>query len=147
LVLDKSAAVCAVEISKYSDKKVATMYGIPWQTLRRHLDRVRKGLGVEKLLGRPKTLTSDDENELLAVIIEMERKLFGLTKMDIRRLAYRYCEINGVQHNFNRNTKCTGEDWMLNFMKNHPELSLRKPEPTSLARASGFNKEKVTRFF
>lgn len=72
--------------------------------------------------------------------------MFGLTKMDVRRLAYRYCEVNNIQHNFSQKTKTAGEDWMAGLLKSHPELSLRKPEPTSLARASGFNKEKVSRF-
>lgn len=77
----------------------------------------------------------------------MEKRLFGLTKMDVRRLAYSFCEGNGIQHNFNRERQCAGEDWMVAFMRNHPELSLRKPEATSLARAAGFNREKVRRFF
>ena len=140
-------AVNSVLTHGMSQKKAATIYMIPRQTLRRHLEKAKNGDGVEKVLGRPRILTTDDENELVSVIIDMERRLFGLTKMDIRRLAYRYCEVNDIQHNFNPKTKCAGEDWMAGFMKAHPELSLRKPEQTSMARASGFNKEKVNRFF
>lgn len=31
-----------------------------------------------------------------------------------------------------------GEDWAYHFMQLHPEISLRKPEDTSGARAYGF---------
>jgi len=146
-LLNLQKAVSSVLIHGKSQKKAASDFGIPRQTLRRHLEKAKNGDGVEKVLGRPRILSRADEDELVSVIINMEKRLFGLTKMDIRRLAYRYCEVNNIKHNFSPKTECAGEDWMIGFLKNHPELSLRKPEATSLARAGGFNKEKVSRFF
>ena len=132
---------------KMSEKSAAKTHGVPRQTLRRHLERARTGFGVQKVLGRPKTLTAEQEDELGEVIIDMEKRLFGLTRLHVRRLAYRHCEANKISHTFNRTEECAGNDWLDTLMKNYPRLSLRKPEPTSLARASGFNRENVTRFF
>ena len=74
--------------TKKSEKSAFNTFGVPRQTLRRHLQKVRDGNGVAKVLGRPKVLTATQENELVDVILDMERKLFGLTKMDVRRLAF-----------------------------------------------------------
>ncbi len=41
----------------------------------------------------------------------------------------------------------TGEDWFSGYMKQHPDLSLRTPQLTSLARARGFNKAVVEIFY
>jgi len=40
-----------------------------------------------------------------------------------------------------------GIDWIYGFMKRHTNISLRTPEPTSIARAHGFNKHTVSEFF
>ena len=40
-----------------------------------------------------------------------------------------------------------GWKWYHAFMHQHPELSLREPEATSMAQATEFNKPQVTAFF
>lgn len=52
---------------------------------------------------------------------------------------------NGLQHSF-KNEKA-GDQWAANFMKRHQDLALRTPESTSIARAQGFNRVAVARFF
>ncbi|GLV33551.1 hypothetical protein CBL_21471, partial [Carabus blaptoides fortunei] len=45
------------------------------------------------------------------------------------------------------NSKTAGIDWLQGFMKRNPLLSLRKPENTSLSRASSFTKHNIQEFF
>ena len=77
----------------------------------------------------------------------MESRLFGLTTGDLKSLAYQLAVTNNKKHCFNAENERAGKDWLLGFLKRHPELSIRKPESTSAARAAGFNKTAVDNFF
>ncbi|KAJ4427131.1 hypothetical protein ANN_24747 [Periplaneta americana] len=63
------------------------------------------------------------------------------------QLAYKIAEKNKLATRFNKETKSAGKEWFSGFKKRHPKLSLRQPEATSLARASGFNRVVVGKFF
>ena len=63
------------------------------------------------------------------------------------KLAYEVAEKNDIPHGFNRVSKMAGKTWYRKFMLQHPEISLRQTEATSVARASGFNNEAVGRYF
>lgn len=134
-------------------KKAAMQFAVPRSTLR---DRIKKATregttsaeASVKKLGRYKAVFTDQqEDELVAYILEMETKLFGVTYDDLRKIAFQLAEKNNIPHPFNKNTKEAGKDWVFGFLKRHPELSLRKPEPTSAARAMGFNRTAVNKFF
>ena len=63
------------------------------------------------------------------------------------KLAYEVAEKNDIPHGFNRVSNMAGKTWYRKFMLRHPEISLRQPEATSVARAIGFNNEAVGRYF
>ena len=128
-------------------RSVSAKYNIPGKTLRRHRDgKVRKPGSLK--FGRYDTdLPPEHEEALVEKIKVMEKMLYGLSTVDIRRLAYEYAEKIGVQHRFRHENKMAGKEWLRGFLARHPELSIRKPEGTSMARAVGFNRAQVTRFF
>lgn len=118
-------------------------YGIPKPTLRRHF----KGLNKNIKFGRPKDLPENMQQELVAHVLKLEASFFGLTATDLRKLAYQLGEKYNLPHRFNKDKRIAGKKWYFKFMKDNPCLSLRIPEPTSMARATAFNKENVYKFF
>lgn len=91
--------------------------------------------------------SADQEAELVEYIKYMESRLFGLTTTELRHVAFQLAERNQLQHKFNTDNQKAGLDWLKGFLKRHPDLSLRSPEPTSAARAMGFNQVAVGKFF
>ncbi|XP_021190041.3 uncharacterized protein LOC110376038 [Helicoverpa armigera] len=61
-------------------------------------------------------------------------------------MAYDLAEKNNLDHRFNKEKKTASKKWVENFARRH-QLSLRQPEKTSLARAAGFNRVQVQRFY
>jgi hypothetical protein len=125
-----------------SVKKVATKFGIPRTTLQRHL---KSGSCAVKLGRYVTVFSADQESELLEYIFHMDNLFYGLSKQEFLELVYNYAEINKIKHPFKNGA--AGTDWYKGFARRHPDLTLRKPEPTSIARARGFNKPQVYRFF
>ena len=65
---------------------------------------------------------------------------YGLDKIKAKKLVYEYAKIKNkkISNSWNEK-KIAGEDWLKGFCKQMGDLSLRKPESTSLARDMAFN--------
>ena len=142
-------AISAVREGSMGCKKASKIFGIPRTTLKRRVNNLNIDATEEKkVLGSKRPVfTSEQEKELVDYALRMESMFYGLTVKDVRQLAFQLAERNNIKHPFNKNTGLAGEDWFHGFRKRHPELSLRSPEATSIARAQGFNKVSVGKFF
>lgn len=143
-------AVEAVVSGEMGYHRASISFAVPQTTLERHVKRQRDNAGysISKVLGSKRPVfTPQQEEELVGYLKEMEARLFGLTITECRKLAFQLAEQNGIQHPFNKNDKMAGKGWMMGFFNRHKDLSIRKPEATSGARAMGFNKVAVEQFF
>lgn len=78
--------------------------------------------------------------------VELGKRHFGMTKLQVRKFAYEYANKNGLQHCFHDESKMAGVNWVTGFLKCHKEITLWVPEMTSLRRIMGFNKPQVKLF-
>jgi hypothetical protein len=163
-------AIDAVMMGEMGYKKAAESFQVPQSTLERRVKQTREqGKKTDdvltvgpsgtiypqnsnpilvKNLGPITTVfTAEEENLLIDYLFKMEERLFGLTSYDLRILAFQWAEKLGKKHTFSTEKKVAGKDWLIGFKARHPQLTLRKPEPTSAARAAAFNKPNVTNFF
>lgn len=129
-------------------RAAARDYDIHEATLRRQL-KIKGKFKQRKSdsLGRAPVFTEEQEREFASHCKELARLFFGITATDLREAAFKYAEANHIKHSFNREKGMAGPDWFRNFLKRNPDLSLRKPEATSVNRISAFNKTEVDRFF
>ncbi|KAJ4426133.1 hypothetical protein ANN_26942 [Periplaneta americana] len=139
-------ALQEIRDKKLSTRQAAFKYQIPRTTL---LSRIQRGINYKVInKGRYKpVLNAKMEEELKLHVIHLEKLFYGLCVTDLRRLAFEFAEINGISHSFNKTRRMAGKDWCSGFMKRQGDLSIRRPEATSLARVTGFSKESVNRFF
>lgn len=140
---DLKAAMKQVVDGK-SVKSTASLYNIPRSTLR---DRLKTGKTLNPLMGRPAVFNQQQENILSNRIILLANLFYGISLIDLRRLAFEVAEELHIKHTFNQTTRMAGEDWIAGFRRRNPEISLRKPSATSISRVVGFNKKEVDLFF
>lgn len=142
---DMQAALSAVTSGEMSKRQASKQFGIPRPTI---IKRLKNPGHTPVNLGRFKRVfDAEFETELIEYALEMQRRCYGLSVSDLRRLAFQLAERNGVSHPFSQTTMMAGKEWSISFLKRHKELSLRSPEATSMARITGFNKVQVDKFF
>ncbi len=96
-----------------------------------------------------RVFTKKEEEELVMYIIEVSRMQYGLRYKEVRRLAFLFAEANHKKYPKSwKSGEIAGKEWLRGFMKRYKsKLALRKPEATSLGRASAFNRHTVNEFF
>lgn len=67
--------------------------------------------------------------------------------IEVLDLAYELAIKNKLKISKSWIEKQAGVDWLYGYLKWHPELSIKKPEPTSVGCATDFNKTTVGEFF
>ena len=155
-------AVNAVLERRLSIRNAAKTYGLKKSTVAYALKN-RQGVTEEPRAnpvtppGRPspspnlkrKTVFSNkQEKEFVEYLLKCQLMNHGLTPKEARKLAFEWGKLIGVEtpESWVRDD-IAGVDWFSGFMKRNPELSIRKPENTSQARAAGFNPVVVNLFF
>lgn len=143
-------AIEAVRSGKLGFLKASLEYNVPKTTLLRRVKGKNSELSSsgKRKLGRFRVVFTDEqEDEIVQHVLRLEERFYGMTSIDLRRMAYDLAEKNNINHKFNKITKLAGEDWLLGFKRRHPNVVLRNPEKTSAARARAFNRITVGKFF
>ena len=71
-------------------------------------------------------------------ILKLDSFLFGISPIELKRIQS--CCSKWWPHTLKNTQKLAGKKWYYTFLKRYLCLSLRAPEPTSLAQAQGFNR-------
>ena len=143
-------AVLEVVEKKKGLRETAKEQGISKSTLQRYVQKYKSDPNCSFTPNYVHNLVfSAEEERLLADYLKKISKMFhGLTVQQTRRLAFEVATANSLNmpSTWIENEQA-GKDWFVSFMQRNPSLSLRSPEATSLARASGFNRPCINQFF
>lgn len=136
-------AMQLIQQEGYSIRAAAKSTGIPFSSLQKRFKN-KSNLGPR--LGRLRIFSSEVEQEIANLVKKMANIFYGCTSIQIRKVAFEYAEKLNLKHNFNKTSKMAGRDWLYAFMARN-NISVRKPEPTSINRIQAFNKTEVNLFY
>lgn len=147
-------AVKDIIVNQISIREAARIHTISKSALQRAVVKAKQVSNIQEFkhtpnIGNRKIFSCDQENALCNYLITASRMCYGLGSIGLRILAYKYAkEIDvNVPVQWEEKEKAS-EDWLKGFKKRHKTLlSLRKPEKTSLSRATAFNPTTVNKFF
>ena len=144
----KTAASEVVDNSR-TVRTVAAEFSIPRSTLSRYVSRYREDpeARMEPAYRHSQVFTAEQEGQLKEYLLRCSEMFDGLTTVQARELAFEMAEANGVTMDKWKENGIAGIEWLHGFLERHPELVLRRPEATSLARCSAFNPHNVVIFF
>lgn len=133
-------------------RKAANLHGVRFNTLFYRVKKQKnKPDNVDVLTFSSKhtvnqVFTMEQEDLLVKYIIKCSKMSYGLNYKQICQLGFDYAKkVNRCPQKWLENG-IAGIEWLKCFMKRHKDLSLRKPENTSLSRLASFNRNNVSEF-
>lgn len=147
----KTAIIEVIE-ERMTIRVASEYFGVKKSTLGGHVKKVMINGGRIPDVIKPRkhsrsVFSSEMEAMLMSYLLSCSLMAHGLTPSQAKELAYSFAIANNltVEQSWHEN-KRAGRDWFSGFMKRNPTLSIRSPEATSQARASGFNMPVVQKF-
>lgn len=98
-------------------------------------------------IGNRRIFSIAQENMLTDYLKTCAKMCYGLSTIQVRKLAFQYASKLDICPEKWQINQIATIDWLKKFLKRNSTLSVRKPENTSLARTTGFNKVCVADFF
>lgn len=145
-------AVNAVLDDNIKIRRAAEIYNVTKSTLAVYVKKQRESgqnnFSYTASNAVKQVFSKQEEMELEKYLKKAAKMQYGLTKKEVLFLAYSYANKNNknIPEKW-QESKAAGREWLRSFLKRHPSLSLRKPESTSLARSTSFNRNNVAEFF
>lgn len=126
-------------------RNIAKSWRVPKSTLARRVKAPQ--LGLEHASGRPTVFNEAAEDELATVILDLARRGFPLSEIQIRKLATQFANANNLQVFSQKKENQAGYYWFKGFMRRHPELCVKRAEGLSAARSGAMNKTNIDNWF
>ena len=146
-------AVGEVIAGRCSIRKAAEKTGLPKSTVgfytkRHHACGLLPPLKVKRPQHSTQILPASFESDLADYLKDCSLVNHGLSTKETREIAYSFAVTNNIKvpNNWKKRESAT-KDWCSGFIKRNKTISIRKPEATSQARAAGFNKPVVMKFY